>query len=251
MTPRTPLYMVRLSLELTGLVGLGRRRRLPLRQVDLGYITHIQLAETFGDRSPKPFVASETGNRWLTVLAYTDREPAELRETAQACADPAVYAAVDWEKFAAKPMPVDWPAERQFGFEVRTCPTVRMASDGEHHRKGVEVDAFLAACWKAGSSTSVDRESVYRDWLTKRLEAEGAVVRRCGLHRFQLDSLLRRTQGEARVGRLCQRPVATLRGTLEIKAPVTFSLLLRRGIGRHRAFGFGMVLLHPRGRGRC
>lgn len=35
---------------------------------------------------------------------------------------------------------------------------------------------------------------------------------------------------------------------IRIKDPASFDALLRRGIGRHRAFGFGMMLLSPPGR---
>jgi CRISPR system Cascade subunit CasE len=34
---------------------------------------------------------------------------------------------------------------------------------------------------------------------------------------------------------------------LEVTEPETFAVGLARGIGRHRAFGFGMLLLRPVG----
>jgi CRISPR system Cascade subunit CasE len=34
-------------------------------------------------------------------------------------------------------------------------------------------------------------------------------------------------------------------GALEVTEPGTFASSLTRGIGRHRAFGFGMLLLRP------
>ena len=37
----------------------------------------------------------------------------------------------------------------------------------------------------------------------------------------------------------------TVEGTLTVGDPDAFSRLLARGIGRHRAFGFGMLLLRP------
>ena len=40
-------------------------------------------------------------------------------------------------------------------------------------------------------------------------------------------------------------PDATLQGTLAVVDSGAFQALLARGVGRHRAFGFGMLLLRP------
>lgn len=58
---------------------------------------------------------------------------------------------------------------------------------------------------------------------------------------------LRRTQGKARRPARPLRPWALLHGTLEVRDPAAFMALLARGVGRHRAFGYGMVLLRPPG----
>ena len=42
-------------------------------------------------------------------------------------------------------------------------------------------------------------------------------------------------------------PDVTVDGTLEIIEPEAFANLLIRGVGRHCAFGFGMLLLRPAG----
>jgi CRISPR system Cascade subunit CasE len=39
------------------------------------------------------------------------------------------------------------------------------------------------------------------------------------------------------------RPEATFHGTFEIQDPTQFAAMLARGVGRHRAYGYGMVLL--------
>jgi CRISPR system Cascade subunit CasE len=36
-----------------------------------------------------------------------------------------------------------------------------------------------------------------------------------------------------------------LRGQLMIGNPIAFQDLVRRGLGRHRSFGYGMLLLKP------
>lgn len=246
------LHMLRMRLELPGLVALARRRRLPAQQVDMGYVVHMQLAELFAGEAPQPFHVAGVNGRWATILAYSERSKKDLEEVAQACADPAVYETIDWNRFDAKPMPDAWAEGQCFDFEVRYCPVVRMSSAGAHHRKGAEVDAFLAACWRAGSpSIPVDREDVYRDWLRKRMETSGARALQVALESFKRERVLRRTHGTDRKSRFCERPAAVMTGDLQVTDARAFGALLRRGIGRHRAFGFGMLRLRRRAVERC
>jgi len=42
-------------------------------------------------------------------------------------------------------------------------------------------------------------------------------------------------------------PDLTMRGQLRVEVPVAFDTLLARGLGRHRSFGFGCLLLAPPG----
>ena len=68
------------------------------------------------------------------------------------------------------------------------------------------------------------------------------------LEDFTLDGfanvrLLRKAEGAGR--RDFQRPQALLGGILQVQDGDAFHTLLARGIGRHRAFGYGMLLLRP------
>ena len=40
-------------------------------------------------------------------------------------------------------------------------------------------------------------------------------------------------------------PDAILQGTLAVSNEETFAEILRNGVGRHRAYGYGMLLLRP------
>ncbi len=42
-------------------------------------------------------------------------------------------------------------------------------------------------------------------------------------------------------------PEAEFEGTLEVLDGTAFHAVLARGIGRHRAFGYGMLLVRPAG----
>ena len=143
-------------------------------------------------------------------------------------------------------MPSGWKGGQRLGFRTRVCPTIRAASAGPVQKKGSEVDAWIAACRKVPREEEVLREDVYRAWLGEALlRSEGAALEAATLDEFQLTRVLRRTQGDVRTSAMLQRPEAVLGGTLVVKDPEAFAMLLRRGVGRHRAFGFGMLLLVP------
>lgn len=239
------LRMLRMSFDVPRLFELGKHRRLPLRDVDLGYLLHCELKELFGSDAPAPFAVRGTSGRRATVLAYSRRSKAELVEHARAYADPAVHAACDFGDgaFEEKVMPSSWNRGSRLAFEVRACPIVRMSSDGPRWRKGAEVDAFLARCWRE-EGRPVDRAAVYREWLEREISrGEGASLRSFEMAAFKRERLLRRDHGQARTAHAAERPEALLGGTLEVLDGEAFSALLARGVGRHRAFGFGMLLL--------
>jgi CRISPR system Cascade subunit CasE len=242
-----PLYMARLRLRIDRLMELGRRRKLPFRDLDMGYLVHSQLGELFGELSPSPHAVTATQGRFMTVLAYSDHDAERLKEHADTFADPAVHAGVDWTSFAVKTMPSDWQVGRRLRFELRACPVVRMNSDGPKHRKGAEVDAFLAETFRVDApNVPVDRQQVYRDWLGAQFERIGG-VRSSGLNveGYKRVRLLRPTHRTSPRSRAVERPDVTFTGELEIQDGARFPALLRRGVGRHRAFGFGMLMLRP------
>ena len=64
---------------------------------------------------------------------------------------------------------------------------------------------------------------------------------------FRLAKQVRQTQSRdgKRTTSTLVRPQALLEGYLTVQEPDEFTSLLKRGIGRHRAFGYGMILLRP------
>jgi CRISPR system Cascade subunit CasE len=238
------LNMLRLSLGLPRMVRRAQRQGLGRGESDLGYLVHCQLGELFGTKAPSLFRVHEGEGRRTQVLAYSKVSAAALREHAQAFADPEAHENCDWDSFAGKALPERFEAGRGLGFEVRVCPTKRMSAEGPKHRKGAEVDVFLAECWKAGEGTSVDREEVYRQWLATELgRGDAARLLQAKLESFRRRRLTRRTQGEERKAVSVERPDVLMSGLLEVSEPGAFSALLARGLGRHRGFGYGMLLL--------
>jgi CRISPR system Cascade subunit CasE len=251
--PQPALRMVRLALDAAGLARAGRAAALPPRQDDLGVLVHAALAGLFGEGAVQPFRVLDETARQVPVLGYTSRGDEELRSHAAAFADPALYAACAWEGLASKPLP-ELAAGRRLGFELRACPVVRLAggrevSDKEGklqpYRAGVEVDAWAHRRFLARETEAVlDREAAYADWLRARM-GEAATIETVRLHGFRRLRLVRRGHSSPRQTRVLERPEALLMGNLEVRDATAFHQLLARGLGRHRAFGFGMLLLRP------
>lgn len=243
----TSVHMIQLLLDSRELMRSARRQNLPARSDDLGYLLHGQLAALFGDLAPKPFHGRELGSE-VEVLGYSPTGGDTLRRQAEDFAEPLALAGL--RSLASKPLPATFVPGRRLGFEVRACPVVRKSSawedpkNGHKRRAGAEVDAFLAACDRAAPGEVVDRREVYAEWLARQC---GNAVRllRVDLTRFRRVRVFRRTQGNGRRPQQPERPEALLRGELEVHDPEAFSRLLARGVGRHRAFGFGMLKLRP------
>ena len=226
----------------------ARDMALPDHPYDPDYILHSLLAELVGPGHLQPFVADPRA-RGNAVLAYSGLNEDGLREQAHTVAPPEVFNLVDWETSQGKRLPTTWPVGKQVGFRARVSPVVRgpkgHGSNGaEIKKKRPEVDAYLARCWQ--QEEAPDREAVYREWLGRELARDGA-AEPIEMHMtgFRLKRALRR-DGARKAGAIT-RPDALFKGTLRIADPEAFHALLRRGLGRHRGFGFGMLLLTAEG----
>jgi CRISPR system Cascade subunit CasE len=236
---------------------------------DDGYAWHSLLIACFGNLAPKPFRVIERPRRPLQLLAYTPHDISTLREHVAGFAEPAAAAALGQAtSMTAKQMPSAFRLGQRLGFEIRVRPIVRQDRDGNRSASR-EVDAFLAAVQAAdkiaprGQRPELDRSTVYRDWLVARLGAAAKLE----LGSFKIESIRRSTllrRGRPRgtssdrrelvavgsfkggvTGQQGGSPDAILSGTLEVQSPTEFTRLIARGIGRHCAFGFGMLLLRP------
>lgn len=250
------LYMVEIWLDTRRLIDLGRMLHLPLARTGTNYLVHCGLQELFQDQSPSPFsiehdvrriqkYAKNGQGRFIRVLGYTQVDAQSLQNVAKGFASPLVYQIADWERVTSKPMPDEFPAGMQLGFELRACPVIQKASDGPKWNKGQEVDAFLDRVWEVDDpDVNIEREDVYRDWLKKQLSIRGgAQIIEAGLQRFSLERMTRRTHGENRKVNIIKRPDITLAGKLEVTESEAFQALLHRGIGQHKSFGYGMLKL--------
>ncbi len=219
---------------------------------DEGVVLHHLLGESFGPAMLQPFrLMVAPGARDATLYAYAKVDAATLQQVAAPVLTPALAGVIDLTQLRSLPRPASgWSAGQRLGFDLRLRPVVRLASALEGSdasdapvafAKGAEVDAFLAAVLRGHETT---REAAYLDWLAERLGPAATL----DLGATRLASFQRsRIQ---RGGRRLEGPDAVVHGTLTVTDPAAFSGLLSRGIGRHRAYGYGMLLLRPAQRGR-
>jgi CRISPR system Cascade subunit CasE len=209
------------------------------------------MRELWQEKAPTPFVLRGCG-RVQEAWGYSPVGAASLVEHATALGNPSLVGVLgDLDAIASKPMP-SFKRGKRIGFVVRTCPVIRLAGPRNGHRAGAEVDAFLARCFTAGPRTPVSREDVYREWLTRtmsRPSVTGVSVVRAGVAAMSRGRLVRRTHERARETHRLERPDVRFEGEMVVEDGERLLGYLGHGVGRHRAFGFGALMLTPPGTG--
>lgn len=221
----------------------GQRGLFRNGPLDEGVAMHHLLGEVFGSAALQPFrlmVAPRAHHG--TLFAYARQDADHLAREAESTLAPADASVIDLKRMRSLPRPSStWRIGQRLGFDIRVRPVVRLHSDlhgrNQTFRKGAEIDAYLAEALRTNSPRS--RDEVYLEWLTNRfapavtLETESvrvASVRRNRIHRK---------------GKILDGPDLIVHGTLIIGDPVVFANRLCIGIGRHRSYGYGMLLLRP------
>ena len=231
--------MIHLEINRRALVFWARQSKLSLTDGD--YLAHAAMRLSFGNKAPQPFEVFN-GDR-MSVLGYADSTASELIEEMEMAAEPVFHEIIPSSTVRSKEMPVSWPEGRSLGFRVRFCPISRRSGEND---KIVERDAFLAACERTPEE-QLDRESVYSGWLAERFDAYGgAEILDMRMKSFRLKEF--RRKNKTRTLSKMTRPEVIFDGILRVSDSNAFASMLREGIGRHKAFGFGAILLRPEGR---
>ena len=239
-----PVHMVRAEIDLGSFYRWAASRQLMTPAVfDDGYAMHCLLTEVFGDQAPKPFrLITNRSDRSASGLlyGYSRQSADQLIDTAVTYSDPLQALAVPSGDIQTKLMPAGWKRGRRLGFEVLVRPVTRRTRNAD--RPGREQDAFQprkTRVLEGGSPSS--REDVYVRWLSIQMERHGRVkVEEGRLHSFQNVRVIRKRRGPSIAG-----PSAVMRGTFTVRDGDAFTQLLGRGVGRHRSYGYGMLLLRP------
>ena len=242
-------HLIQVPLDMRALAGWVRDRGLARAvRFDTGYVLHLLLGGMFGPAALQPFrLFAPAAGRLAGLYAYADLNGDELRDLAAAVATPDSLAVLDPARVQSKQMPTRFREGQRLGFDLRVRPVRRLGREvadpqsAKVFAPGAEVDAFRLDELLLGPAQARHREGVYADWLRERC-GEAARLESCRLSAF------RRSRAARGDGRGPDGPDATLHGALTVSDPVAFLRLVRRGIGRHRAYGYGMMLLRPPGR---
>ena len=215
------------------------------RSGDLGYAIHQALTATFGVAAPKPFRLFSSER--FQLLGYSPYTTAALKDYAlrQAAQFPdwsLASFALNLQEMEIRQMPSSWRSGRVYRFDVRARPVTRPNRAKERGLPG-ECDVFLSALEEKAAAESglIDRQSVYATWFEGQIPEAAAKVRTVSI------SAMTQTQVYRKGAPSINGPDVTFSGLLEVADPEQFAKFLARGIGRHRAFGFGMLLLAPAG----
>jgi CRISPR system Cascade subunit CasE len=240
-----PIYLVKVPLRAHKLVAFARSRGLPVREFDDGYVAHTLMRELWQERAPAPFALRGQGNV-LEAWGYAPVDASALSRGVDASREAAVVGTLG--RIESREMPRIGRG-RRVGFVVRACPVVRLASARSGHRAGAEVDAFLARCFAVPKDVLLSREAVYREWMERTLSRPetGVGPQRVGVAAMSRARLLRRTHGPGRASRTVERPDVTFEGDMVVEDGGLLLKYLAHGVGRHRAFGFGALMLAPAG----
>jgi CRISPR system Cascade subunit CasE len=247
--PDQALHLVKVPMRADKLVAIAKRRRIRVRDLDDGYLVHCLLTELWQGNAPAPFVLRGSG-RTLDAWGYSRADASQLIQHAHEFGDPSALDALNGvEAICSRSMP-RFDKGRRVGFLTRVCPVARLAKSRRGHRAGAEIDVFLSRCYAAASDQRVSREAVYRDWLGDRFKnvtTTGARLTRVSVAAMARTRIVRRTHSEAREAKVLERPDVRFEGDLLIEDGDVFLEFLGHGIGRHRAFGFGALIVVPPG----
>ncbi len=213
---------------------------------DIGLAMHGLLTRLFGKRTLQPFhIISPARGKTGLLYGYTPEDARSLRARERK-AHAVCREAVRIGEMAIRVMPTTFPPGTRLAFQTRIRPVRRPARDlydpfsGQTLKDGCEIDAYQHAMIRhhGNGKREITHARVYMEWLAERLDSAAHLVEdECRLFH------LARSRAWRGDGRGPEGPDATIKGTLVVDDTPMFADRLVRGIGRHRAYGYGMLLL--------
>ena len=237
----TTLYLMRATLDMVNMARYAAEQH----HSDPDRTAHCLMAESFGKaQMPKPFAIKTrltNGTLQGTALAYTCITAEELRKVAEQHQKLAHSAVMDPRTIMTIPVPDQWSEGHSIRFEIRIRPTKRSSSRDAEHPKS-ELDIYL------GSAENASRAETYCQWLSESMWRQGGlqatplsmVMTKFAMRRVRRQNPSQRTTG----------PDATITGDATVVNPERMRSALADGLGRHKAYGYGMLLLRPSGNPR-
>lgn len=235
MNPYNPrIYMIRAHVDIARLDHWIDGRQIFRRKPrDLGFAMHMLLTEIFGESAPRPYlIKNRRGSAYLALYGYSPSTAEQLTRNIDEFAAPNQIGVI--KAMESKPMPATFECGRTLGYEIRARPTER--------RERVEIDTATLQAERAleRGENPPTQQQAYASWLALRLQDNGAKMIDAKILRANLAWAVRNNRSKPKIG-----PAATISGHLQIMDPKKFAQAIARGIGRHKAYGYGMLMIHP------
>lgn len=229
---------------------------------DPGYHHHVFLDHAFDGHAPSPFALAAASSEAITWLAWTTaalRPGRDIRVMTKEVGDAALAVgrrlvlsgtALPYRRVNRSPHrrpeeatsdtlqgALDFAGwDNQEGDPGSTNATMVQTGDRE-------VEVYQAA---KSAGTTQTPEEVYAAWVTEQLaRSNGVQVDGVLVDRIATTTMLRQTQARDRKQSLFTRTVVHYEATVRTTNREGLTALLVRGVGRHRAFGHGAVLVRP------
>ena len=206
------------------------------RPGDESYSLHCLVTETFGRKSPiRPFRAIRHRDGSRTLLGYSRLDADALKNTARRNANDMRMSALSVDRLKSGEVP-ELGSGLSLDFNLLTLPQRRM-------RDGGEIDAYDLHRRRATEKCDplLSREDVYIAWLAEKVERSWGAY----LLGIRVVSARRRPQTRRAGERTLPATATEFDGTLRVEDPARFRNMLAEGVGRHRSYGYGMILIRP------
>ena len=143
----------------------------------------------------------------------------------------------------SKPFAPRLDAGEKLAFRLRANPTVSRRVEGQKHSRRSDVlmhaKSAFAPDQRASQQCKDAMDQAAREWLAGQGEKNGFAL----LGPPQISGYRQHSLGRKRQGKPIQFSGVDYNGTLEVTDTPAFMSLLEQGLGRSKAFGFGMMMI--------
>lgn len=194
---------------------------------------HYLLDSTFGPSAIKPFRAYPGTGDTFQVIGYTSQDEEALKQISQLVACPDSLSVIDMGSLRIKTMP-DLERDQVIGFDLKTIPVRRSHVSTEVD--AYELDLRNGVFQRDAETAGTDRLTSYMTWLSQRLE--GFAELDTELTAITVTENVPRQRNEIRYNNEIQ-----VTGNMKVLDPKAFKDRLLSGVGRHKSYGYGMIVL--------
>jgi CRISPR system Cascade subunit CasE len=248
------MHLISVPVDIARLHKLSSQRSLfSGSRFDEGAALHRFIRETFGASAFSTFrLFQPARSRMGTLYAYSHNDADHHRDTASCTGVPDSAELFKLASMKSQPRPKDaWKPDQRIGFSIKCRATRKSSLVGDQvtgrGRREAEVDTYLhelEAHQQGYITDTPTREESYRRWLLAKLQGDGSPHREA-ISEIDFSINVLNQSPVYRHGKWSKGPDVTFNGNLSIKDPIAFANLLKTGIGKHKAYGYGMLLLRP------